>query len=336
MGIKINDVGFDFFTVVMGGAGTGLAWRAAAHSIGASALVGELLIAVASGVFVVLMVVQILRAGLFWQSLKSEWRDVDRRNFFCAATISFGLISAAVLPYHHAISHALWWCGCVGQVIAFTGIFRSWFVGKIGISDLSPTWLIPLVGNASPSFTGVSFGYGAVCQVLLVTALVTWAIFLPLLIYKSIFVRDGHKPQPKPSVAILVSAPAVLAIAFDSLHPGADMVAYLTWTSLCFVVVVLSLSPALISDGFSKSWWAFTFPSAAISAALLRVYAADMSEVNHILADSSLTFCSLILVAVIIGSSARRSAGRCRVGRLARFGCFLAGFLSHRSGGGHD
>ncbi|MHA7114426.1 SLAC1 family transporter [Pseudomonas promysalinigenes] len=302
MGIKLNNVGFDFFTIVMGVAGTGLAWRAAAHSIGASALVGELLIAAASGVFVVLMVVQILRAGLYWQSLKLEWKDVGRRNFFCAATISSGLISAAILPYHHGISQALWWCGCVGQVIAFTGIFRSWFVGEVGISDLSPTWLIPLVGNASPSFTGVSFGYGAVCQVLLVAALVTWAIFLPLLIHRSIFARDGHKPQSKPSFAILVSAPAVLAIAFDSLHPGADMVAYLTWTSLFFVVIVLSLSPALISDGFSRSWWAFTFPSAAMSAASLRVYAADMNAVNYILAESGLIFCSLILVAVIIGS----------------------------------
>lgn len=314
MGIKINNVGFDLFTIVMGVAGAGLAWRAAAHLIGASALVGELIIAAASAVFVVLMAVQILRAALYWQSLTSEWKDVGRRNFFCAATISSGLISAAVLPYHHGISHVLWWCGCVGQVIAFTGIFRSWFLGEIDISDLSPTWLIPLVGNASPSFTGVSFGYGAVCQVLLVTALVTWAIFLPLLIYRSIFARDGQKPQSKPSFAILVSAPAVLAIAFDSLHPSADMVAYLTWTSLLFVVVVLSLSPALISDGFSKNWWAFTFPSAAMSAASLRVYAADMNEVNYILAKFGLIFCSLILVAVIIGSLSVLLRARQRLG----------------------
>ncbi|MCY1268124.1 C4-dicarboxylate transporter/malic acid transport protein [compost metagenome] len=142
----------------MGLAGLGLAWRVAAQNLAAPAMLGEVVLALALDVFVLLISSQIFRVVVAPVELITEWSNLARRNFFCAATISSSLLSLGLLPYSRRAAECLWIAGVTPQLVFFVLIIRRWFLEEVNLSELNPAWLIPMVGNASPSFAGVSLG----------------------------------------------------------------------------------------------------------------------------------------------------------------------------------
>ncbi|VVO54316.1 Tellurite resistance protein TehA [Pseudomonas fluorescens] len=314
--LKTRNIGFDCFSSVMGLAGLGLAWRAAAQSLGAPEPLGEWILVLAFCVFAVLILIQIFRAACTPEELVAEWGNLARRNFFCAATIACALLALGLIPYSRHAAEVLWTAGVSAQLIFLIFMIRHWFVEKVDHAELSPAWLIPMVGNASPSFAGVSLGYGPVCEILLVTSIFCWAAFIPLILYRIIFVNPKTPERAMPGLAILVSAPAVLGVSIYSFTQTAnEAVQFLTWTSLFFAIVILSLGKRLVAAPFSRSWWAFTFPSTALASSLIRVYQTVPNELNQWLAIIALAGCSLVVVyiataALLTGWNSIRSQAR--------------------------
>ncbi|WP_147481034.1 SLAC1 family transporter [Pseudomonas caricapapayae] len=311
--LKVRNIGFDYFSSVMGLAGRGLVWRSAAQYLDGPLPVGEGILGLALLVFIALISIQIVRAIFTPWELAAEWNDLARRNFFCTATIASALLSLGLLTYNRYAAEALWGLGVSAQLIFLVFMIRHWFIEKVDHSELSPAWLIPMVGNASPSFAGVSLGYGPVCKVLLATSIFCWAAFMPLILYRIIFVNPKIPDRSMPGLAILVSAPAVLSVSIYSFTQSAnDVVQILSWTSLFFAVVILSLGKRLIAAPFSRSWWAFTFPSTALASSLIRVYDSIPNQFNHYLAVIALYSCSVIAVyvasaALLVGLNSIRS-----------------------------
>lgn len=303
MALKIREIGFDYFSAVMGLAGLGLAWRAAAQSFEGPSILGEMVLALALGIFILLVIFQMFRIAFFPRELAAEWKNLARRNFFCAATIASALLSLGVLPYSRQAAELLWLAGVTAQVIFLVLMIRHWFLETVNHSELSPAWLIPMVGNASPSFAGVSLGYGPACKILLATAFLCWAIFLPLILYRIIFVNPKTPEKSMPGLAILVSAPAVISISiFSFTHAANEAVQFLAWTSLFFAVVIMSLGKRLVATSFSRNWWAFTFPSTALASSLIRVYDTLPNLLNHGLAVMALGLCSLVVSYVAVAA----------------------------------
>lgn len=266
---------------------------------GGGQLIGEWILLLALCVFAALILIQIYRAARTPEALVAEWGNLARRNFFCSLTISSALLALGLLPYSRHAAEVLWMAGVSAQLIFLVFMIRHWFVEKVDHSELSPAWLIPMVGNASPSFAGVSLGYGPVCEILLVTSIFCWAAFIPLILYRIIFVNPKTQKRAMPSLAILVSAPAVLGVSIYSFTQTAnEVVQFLTWTSLFFAIVILSLGKRLVAAPFSRNWWAFTFPSTALASSLIRVYQTVPNELNHWLAVASLAGCSLVVIYV--------------------------------------
>lgn len=283
----------------MGITGLGLAWRSAALEFGLPQRVGELVLSIGLGIFVVLILVQVVRLTCALKYVIDEWKNASRRNFFCAATISGALLSQALLPYSNIAATCLWILAVCAQIVFLGFMLRHWFLEEVSHNELSPAWLIPMVGNASPSFAGVTLGYAAFCKILLTSALLCWAMFLPLILYRIIFVSPKISAAAMPGLAILVSAPAVIAIAVYNFAGEANVfVEFLAWTSLFFAVVVFSLGRRLVTSAFSRQWWAFTFPSTALASSLIRVYHTDANDLNLALALTSLGISTVIVIYV--------------------------------------
>lgn len=297
---KLKLISFDLYSAVMGITGLGLVWRAAASTYALPAWPGETLLASGLAVFFVLTVAQLLRLIFSYQDILAEWRSCASKNFFCAATISGFLLSMGLLPYSIALAKALWIIGVTAQIFFLTCTFRRWVIDQLETHEISPVWLIPMVGNASPAFAGVDLGFPGLSKMLLFSAILCWALFMPLILWRIVFVRPVTPLKAMPGLAIMVSAPAVISVALYCVYDGVnDAVEFMAWTALFFSIVLISLWRRMVPDMFSKSWWGFTFPSTALASSLIRVDKATMTLLNHTLALTALIFATCVVCLII-------------------------------------
>jgi len=300
------------FTSVMGTAGLGLLWRSAAQVLNVPAAPGEWILAFSALVFTVLFAAQLLRTLLLQAQWRNEWTDNLGSSFMGAITISGSLMAAAVLPYDRQVAELIWAPSAVAQLILLLWVLGRWIKNSTEPVHVGPIWLIPMVGNAAVSFAGVPLGHMEVCWLMWAAALICWLGFLPLFLQRLITTQPKLPPAAAPSLAILVSAPGVLAVAWRTLGGAADHgFVLLTFASLFFALLVLRLLGWVLSAPFSRGWWAFTFPSTALATALLRYHEATQSSASALLAWGALVFASVVvgliwLLALRAGLSPRR------------------------------
>ncbi|HHL3836472.1 TPA: C4-dicarboxylate transporter [Klebsiella pneumoniae] len=298
---KFQTVSFDLYSSVMGITGLGLVWRAAAKTYDVSALPGEVFLATGLAVFLVLTGIQLLRLVFCRQIILAEWHSRASKNFFCAATISGFLLAMGLLPYSILLAKVLWIAAVAAQIFFLTCTFRRWLIDQLDTHEISPVWLIPMVGNASPAFAGVDLGFPGLSKMLLFSALLCWALFMPLILWRIVFVRPVTPQKAMPGLAIMVSAPAVIAVGLYCIYGGMnDVIEFMAWTALFFAIVLISLWRRMIPDTFGRIWWGFTFPSTALASALIRVDAASMTTLNHTLALAALTFATFVVCSIIV------------------------------------
>ncbi|HHG6455840.1 TPA: hypothetical protein ACPXNM_000067 [Klebsiella pneumoniae] len=242
MSEKFQTVSFDLYSSVMGITGLGLVWRAAAKTYDVSALPGEVFLATGLAVFLVLTGIQLLRLVFCRQIILAEWHSRASKNFFCAATISGFLLAMGLLPYSILLAKVLWIAAVAAQIFFLTCTFRRWLIDQLDTHEISPVWLIPMVGNASPAFAGVDLGFPGLSKMLLFSALLCWALFMPLILWRIVFVRPVTPQKAMPGLAIMVSAPAVIAVGLYCIYGGMnDVIEFMAWTALFFAIVLISL-----------------------------------------------------------------------------------------------
>lgn len=291
---------FDLYSAVMGMTGLGLIWRAAAGTYALPAWPGETSLALAMAVFMVLTITQIVRLLICREAVLAEWRSRAGKNFFCAATISGFLLATGLLPYSITLARLLWVTAVCAQLLFLLSTFRRWVIDPLEAHEINPAWLIPMVGNASPAFAGVELGYPGLSKMLLFSAILCWALFMPLILWRIVFVRPATPQKAMPGLAIMVSAPAVIAVGLYCIYSGVnEAVEFMAWTALFFALILLSLWRRMLPEAFSRAWWGFTFPSTALASALIRIDGAATTPLNHSLALAALTFATCIVLLVI-------------------------------------
>lgn len=275
MSEKFQTVSFDLYSSVMGITGLGLVWRAAAKTYDVSALPGEVFLATGLAVFLVLTGIQLLRLVFCRQIILAEWHSRASKNFFCAATISGFLLAMGLLPYSILLAKVLWIAAVAAQIFFLTCTFRRWLIDQLDTHEISPVWLIPMVGNASPAFAGVDLGFPGLSKMLLFSALLCWALFMPLILWRIVFVRPVTPQKAMPGLAIMVSAPAVIAVGLSSELTGAIIGAsllYPEFTSLAGQTLnIIGLPLVVMEYGYSIFPVFFAVPVAAALERFLKV-----------------------------------------------------------------
>ena|GEM_PF-5698742 len=123
--------------------------------------------------------IQLLRLVFCRQTILAEWYSRASNNFFCAATISGFLLAMGLLPYSILLAKVLWIAAVGSQIFFLTCTFCRWLIDQLDTHEISPVWLISMVGNASPAFTGVDLGFPGLSKMLLFSALLCWALKRP-------------------------------------------------------------------------------------------------------------------------------------------------------------
>lgn len=275
---RLEHFPISFFGMAMGIFGLALALRAGGFA-GVSWIAGAAGIVVLIGLFFTLA----LKAMRHWDALVQEWHHPIRLAFFPATTISLLLLSTYLREELHALANVIWIIGAAGQGILTLIVVSAWISARpFGPGHLGPAWFIPAVGNVVVPLAGVPLGHVELSWYFFSVGVIFWIVLLTLVFNRLIF----HDPLPgklRPTLVILIAPPAVAFLAWVQLHGGViDAPARMLINIGYFFALLVAIQvPALLKLPFALSFWALSFPLAAITVASFRFAALTQSGLHR-------------------------------------------------------
>lgn len=286
-----------FFAMVMGLSGLAIAWRQAegVFDLGVAVSDGPLLLAVLS--FLVLMVLYGLKVMRFRDAVRAELGHPVQLNFFPAVSISFILLGIAFLPRLPAAAAVLWALGSGLHLLLTLYVMGVWIHHQhFEIQHINPAWFIPVVGNVLVPIAGVPLGFTELSWFFFSIGLVFWLLLFAIILYRVLF----HHPLPErlmPTFFILIAPPAVGFLAYLQLVGGIDPFArVLYYIGLFLTLLLLTQASRFFGIQYYLSWWAYSFPLAAITVATLAMYEQTGMPAFAAIAWALLTLVTLMVI----------------------------------------
>lgn len=307
---RLSHFPITFFATVMGLAGLTLATHVVEARFGLGPGASRVLLALTVADFVLVAAVYALKAWRHPQAVVAEWAHPVRLAFFPAVSISLLLIATAARAEFSGAAHVLWLTGAGLQGALTLAVVSGW-IGRRPFQPmhLSPAWFIPAVGNVIVPVAGVGFGHTELAWMFFAVGVLFWLVLLTLVMNRLIF----HDPLPGrllPTLVILVAPPAVGFLAWLQLNGGElDALArVLYYAGVWFAAIVALQVPGVLRIPFALSFWALSFPVAALTLATLR-YAALAGSQAHDRAGMVLFAVLVVVVAALVvrtlGAAAR-------------------------------
>lgn len=271
---RLANFPISFFAMVMGLSGLTIALQKAQSLNGQQVpyLVDGLLFTTAA-VFTVLLFVYLAKLIKHTDTVIGEFHHPVKLNFFPAVSISLLLLAVAFLGVDKLISEKLWLMGMVWHLVLTLYVVNAWMHhDHFQVKHINPAWFIPAVGNVIVPVAGVPLGYVELSWFFFSVGMLFWAILLTIIFYRLMF----HSPMDEkllPTLFILIAPPAVGFIAYTRLVGGVDTFAQVLYnTGLFMTLVLFTQLPRFLKLRFFLSWWAYSFPLAAISIASMVMF----------------------------------------------------------------
>jgi tellurite resistance protein len=294
---RLEHLPVTFFAVLMGLFGLALALHAAAGAYVWAEGPARAVLWFGLVCFVAIGAVYLAKAVRYPRAVAAEWHHPVKLAFFPTITISLLLMATAIHGYRPDLAEPLWMAGMVGQGVLTIAVISGWISHRaFEVGHLTPAWFIPAVGNVIVPLAGAPMGWTETSWLFFSAGMIFWLILLVLVFNRLIF----HAPIPGrlfPTLVILIAPPAVAFVSYVRLTGGVDPFARILLDSAyVFAALVLVQVPKLMKLPFALSWWALSFPLAALSVASF-VYGLEMSSAVH-LAIGLAVLVGLIVVVV--------------------------------------
>lgn len=271
---RLENFPVSWFAMVMGLAGLTIALEKVERLLGWTCQASPLLLTFTVTIFVTLAGVYLLKLIRHPASVRAELKHPVKLNFFPTLSIGLILISITLFPYSEAFSGAIWAMGTLLH-LAFTLYVLSVWVHHthFEISHMNPAWFIPVVGNILVPIVGVHHASPEISWFSFSIGLVFWLVLLTIIFYRMFF----HQPLPAklvPTLFILIAPPGVGMLSWLQLNGGEiDAFARILYYSALFLTLMLFTQvPRFMKVPFALSWWAYSFPMAAITIATLLMH----------------------------------------------------------------
>ncbi|MDU9405182.1 SLAC1 anion channel family protein [Pseudomonas sp. zfem004] len=294
---SIKNLPINLFGSVMGLAGLGLAWRLNGQYFGIGGQLGEAIGAFAGLVFVLLTLGYLTKWFKHPEAVRGEFNHPVASNFFGTVTIALLLLCAVAAPHSPLLGEALWILGSVLTVLLAGLVVSRLLSGAQDPLNAVPAWLIPGVATLDIAVTGAHMPMAWAAEFNLF-ALAVGAV-LALVFYTRIFSRLVHQaPLAKgmvPSLMVLIAPFEVGFLAYTNVFGEIDRFASVLFYFGLFLFVVLSFKVFRRDVPFAPSWWAISFPIAALSNAALKYAHAQDNTVLMAIAVLILLFLTVAL-----------------------------------------
>lgn len=290
-----------FFATTMGLGGFTLALRAAAEPLGLGMAPFRVTLAATAVVFVMVALGYAAKALRHPRAVHAEWHHPVRLAFFPTVSVSLLLIAVALMTEAPAAARALWMLGTAIQGGLTLAVISGWIgTRSFQHGHLNPAWFIPAVGNVIVPVAGAQLGYAELSYLFFSAGMIFWIVLLTLVFNRLVF----HDPLPgrlQPTLVIMVAPPAVAFIAWVRMTGGVDNFAHILLSlGYVFAALVALQLPRILRLPFALSFWALSFPLAALTIASF-LYAEKVGAQSHVVIGAVLLAALVLLIAVLIG-----------------------------------
>lgn len=289
-----------FFAVLMGVFGLALALHAAAEVLAPAEQAARAVLWLGLVCFVAIAAVYLAKLVRHPAAVIAEWHHPVRLAFFPTITISLLLMATAIHGYRPDLALPIWLVGVAGQGVLTVAVISGWISHRaFEVGHLTPAWFIPAVGNVIVPLAGVSLGWVEISWLFFSAGMIFWLILLVLVFNRLIF----HAPIPArlfPTLVILIAPPAVAFVSYVRLAGGVDAFAHILLSAAyVFTILVLVQVPKLMRLPFALSWWALSFPLAALIVASFVYGGAQDSRAHLVIGLIVLTALSAVVLGLL-------------------------------------
>lgn len=270
---RLKNFPISWFAVVMGLTGFSIAWHKAETTLVLPIHISHYVLGLTIAVFIALATLYGMKLFRYREEVTAELAHPIKLNFF--PTISIGLILLSIALLHHQLvaSRLLWMIGVALHLLFTLYVLSVWIHHtRFEIHHINPAWFIPIVGNILVPIAGVSHASPEISWFFFSIGLLFWLVLLTIIVYRMIF----HQPLPArmiPTLFILIAPPAVGFISWLQLTDSLDAFGRILYYVAIFLTLMLVTQIRhFIRLKFFLSWWAYSFPLAAITIATLLIY----------------------------------------------------------------
>lgn len=292
---KISNFPIMFYAVVMGLGGLCVAYESLNKLLKLSQSVGFVLNAFTSVVFAFISFIYVIKIIKFPNEVRAELNHPIKINFFAAFAISL-LLLAIVFKNNESAHFGLFYTGLVAQTFMSFYVVASWINRNLEIKHSNPAWFIPIVGNllvitaaqGKDSYLWFYFSF----------ALFFYIVLFSIIFYRILFC-DQLLAKFMPTLFIFIAPPSVAFIDYIKLTGNFNEFSmFLLSLAIFFGILVLFMYKNFLKLKFFLSWWAFTFPTAALCIALVKAY--ELTEHKGFLWGGLAAFIGLCALIIIV------------------------------------
>ena len=229
-----------------------------------------------------------------------EWHHPVKIAFFPAISISFLLLATALVDVAPTVAEPLWMAATLLQGVLALSVISAWIGHRpFKTQMMTPAWFIPAVGNVIVPLAGARLGYTELSWLFFSGGLIFWIVLLTLVMNRLMF----HDPMPGkmvPTLMILVAPPAVAFTAWLRLEGEVGAFGhFLLSAAYVFALLVATQAGKLRKLPFALSWWALSFPLAALSIASFGYSHAAASDAHRLIGAGLLALLAVVVVGLV-------------------------------------
>ncbi|MCU7835693.1 MAG: SLAC1 anion channel family protein [gamma proteobacterium symbiont of Taylorina sp.] len=289
-----------FFSSVMGMAGFSIAISKAELIYHLKPQLSPIFSVLTLILFLVILVIYSLKLLKEKEAVIQELHHPIKISFFPTVSISLLLLSICMLHNNVDLAKTLWLIGSSLHLIFTLYVMNAWINHDyFNINHMNPAWFIPIVGNILVPIAGVPLGYSDVSWFFFSIGIIFWPVLLTIIYYRVIF----HPALPEklvPTFFILIAPPAVGFLSYVQLNGDLDNFArVLYFASLFFTLLVFTQFRKFSKLKFFLSWWAYSFPLAAVSLATMLMYQKTQNDVYSVIAMMLLSILTLFITLLV-------------------------------------
>jgi len=297
---RLQNFPVSFFSIIMGLSGFTIAWEKVAHLLKTHIGFESYFAWGTLGIFVLIALVYLAKIIRYPQAVVAELKHPVKLSFFPAFSIALLLLAIAMIPQSESLAEGLWIAGTAIHLVLFLYVVNSWMHHEhYQPQHISPAWFIPAVGNVLVPIAGMHFGYVEISWFFFSIGIMFWIILFTIFFNRILF----HNPLPThlvPTFFILIAPPAVGFVSYMKLNGGLDNFAHiLYYIGLFLTLLLFSQFKKFFSLPFFLSWWAYSFPIAAITIASLLMYQLHQKVIYAYIGGFLLSVLTLIIALLI-------------------------------------
>lgn len=296
------------FAVIMGLSGLSIVFAKAYHLLDMPYWIYGTLLLIDTVLFLGIFTAYMFKWLIYPEAVKKEFYHPIKSSFMAAIAISFLLVSIAYYDFAPTVSILFWYIGTPLQLFLTLTVIRYWVNNDLKVVHANPAWFIPIVGNILVPVVGVDAAPLYVSLFFFAIGLFFWIILFTIMLNRIVF----HHPLAKkliPTLFIFIAPPSVGFISYFRITDGSiDMFSIILYFVALFTLFLLLFMVKIFdTKEFFISWWAYTFPLAAVTIATLLMY---MSLRNNITYVASVTL--IILTSLVVGYVTIKTLHACK------------------------